>query len=110
MKQIVVRGIASVCCLAFCAFARMASAQATTIRVQSSLVLVDVISQDPKTGLPVRGFKKDDFHLLDNLHEVRIATFDTSIFGSSSSATKPDYQSLAPRWNFSDRNHSFAPH
>jgi hypothetical protein len=77
MKQIVVRGIASVCCLAFCAFARMASAQATTIRVQSSLVLVDVISQDPKTGLPVRGFKKDDFHLLDNLHEVRIATFDT---------------------------------
>jgi hypothetical protein len=25
----------------------------TTIRVQSSLVLVDVISQDPKNGLPV---------------------------------------------------------
>jgi hypothetical protein len=28
------------------------------IRVQSSLVLVDVISQDPKNGLPVQDFKK----------------------------------------------------
>jgi hypothetical protein len=54
----------------------MATAQATTIRVQSSLVLVDVISQDAKTGLPVRDFKKEDFRLFDNLHEVRIATFD----------------------------------
>ena len=53
-----------------------APAQAPTFRVQSSLVLVDVISQDLKSGLPVRDFKKEDFHVSDNQHEVRIATFD----------------------------------
>src|ERR1700732_3395626 len=52
------------------------SAQAPTIRVQSSLVLVDVIGQDLKSGLPVRDFKKEDFRIFDNRHEVRIATFD----------------------------------
>jgi hypothetical protein len=44
--------------------------------VQSSLVLVDVITQDPRTGLPVRDFKKEDFRMFDNQHEVRIVTFD----------------------------------
>lgn len=53
-----------------------ALAQAPTIRVQSSLVLVNVISQDRKSGLPVRDFKKQDFRLFDNRREVRIATFD----------------------------------
>ncbi len=48
----------------------------TTIRVQSSLVIVDVISQDPKNGLPVRDFKKEDFRLFDDGQEVSIATFD----------------------------------
>src|SRR6266550_1428349 len=48
----------------------------TTIRVQSSLVLVDVISQDPKNGLPVRDFKKEDFRVLDNGKEIPIASFD----------------------------------
>ena len=47
-----------------------------TIQVQSSLVLVDVISRDPKTGLPVRDFKKEDFRLFDNRQEVQIVTFD----------------------------------
>jgi hypothetical protein len=47
-----------------------------TIRVQSSLVLVDVVSQDPKNGLPVRDFKKEDFRVFDNGHEVPIASFD----------------------------------
>ena len=54
----------------------MATAQAPRIRVQSSLVLVDVITQDRKSGLPVRDFKKGDFRLFDNRHEVRVATFD----------------------------------
>ena len=53
-----------------------ASAQAPTIRVQSSTVLVDVMSQDLKSGLPIRDFKKEDFRMFDNRHEVRIATFD----------------------------------
>ena len=49
----------------------------TTIRVQSSLVLVDVISQDPKNGLPVQDFKKEDFRVFDNGNEVPIASFDS---------------------------------
>ena len=44
--------------------------------MQTSLVLVDVISRDPKSGLPVRDFKKEDFRVFDNGHEVPIATFD----------------------------------
>jgi len=53
-----------------------ASDARTTIRVQSSLVLVDVMTQDLKSGLPVRDFKKDDFRLFDNGREVTISTFD----------------------------------
>ncbi len=40
-------------------------------------MLVDVFSQDPKSGLPVRDFKKEDFHLFDNGREVQIASFDS---------------------------------
>ena len=49
----------------------------STIRVGSSLVLVDVISQDPKSGLPIRDFKKEDFQVFDNGHEVAITSFDS---------------------------------
>jgi len=54
-----------------------ASRQGPTIRAQSSLVLVDVIGLDPKNGLPVRNFRKEDFRIFDNGQEVPIATFDT---------------------------------
>src|SRR3989441_4760353 len=70
------------CFLAVCTSASMApqqptaTAQAPTIRVQSSLVLVDVITRDRKSGLPVRDFKKEDFRLFDNGHELPITTFD----------------------------------
>lgn len=50
--------------------------QAPIFRVQSSLVLVDVITQDRKTGLPTQDFKKEDFRLFDNGREVPINTFD----------------------------------
>jgi hypothetical protein len=39
------------------------------------LVLVDVISQAAKSGLPVRDLKKEDFRLFDDRHEVDIASF-----------------------------------
>src|SRR2546429_7629986 len=71
------------CFLAVCTSASMvlqqptATAQAPTIRVQSSLVLVDVIGQDPKNGLPVQDFKKEDFRVFDNGNEVPIASFDS---------------------------------
>lgn len=50
--------------------------QTPTFRIQSSLALVDVTSQDRQSGLPIRNFKKEDFRLFDNEHEVRISTFD----------------------------------
>jgi len=53
------------------------SASQPPIRIQSSLVVVDVVTQDPKNGgLPVRDLKKEDFRLLDIKHEVAIASFD----------------------------------
>jgi hypothetical protein len=82
IKQNVARAVASICFLIICtAFSIDSqqpppSAQAPTFRVQSSLVLVDVISQELKSGLPVRGFTKEDFRVFDTRHEVRIATFD----------------------------------
>jgi hypothetical protein len=55
---------------------RQLSSAQTTIRVKSSLVLVDVIGQDPKNWLLVRDFQKEDFRVWDNRHEVSIASFD----------------------------------
>jgi hypothetical protein len=84
MKDNIAPGVAF-CLLAICASVSMAlqqptaTAQAPTIRVQSSLVLVDVIGQDRQSGLPVRDFKKEDFRLFDNRHELRIATFDAGV-------------------------------
>jgi hypothetical protein len=81
MKQNVARAVALICSLAACTSFPIepqqhpTSAQAPTIRVQSSLVLIDVISQDPKSGLPVRDLKKEDFRVFDSGHEVPIATF-----------------------------------
>ena len=43
----------------------------------TSLVLVDVIAQDPKTGLPLNSLRKEDFRLLDDKKEVSITTFDS---------------------------------
>ena len=71
------RGVALICFLAAFSIAQQRpNPQTPTFRVHSSLVLVDVISQDPKNGLPIRDFKKEDFRLFDNRHEVRISTFD----------------------------------
>ncbi len=46
-------------------------------RASTSLVLVDVLTQDAKTGLPLNELKKDDFRMLDNGHQVPILTFDS---------------------------------
>jgi len=54
-------------------------AQEPIFRVQSSLVLVDVITKDHKTGLPIRDFQKEDFRVFDNRREVPIVTFDAGV-------------------------------
>jgi hypothetical protein len=76
-----VRRAATICFLAACArfftaHLHAADPQTPAFRVRSSLVLVDVIGQDRKTGLPIRDFKREDFRLFDNGHEVTISTFD----------------------------------
>jgi hypothetical protein len=43
---------------------------------QTQLVLIDVLAQDPKTGLPLNTLKREDFVASDNQQEVPIATFD----------------------------------
>lgn len=48
-----------------------------TFRAQSSLVLVDVITRDVKSGRPIENLKKDDFRVFDNGHEVGVTTFDS---------------------------------
>jgi hypothetical protein len=75
------RGAAWICFLVVCmgfstAQQPTAYSQTPTFRVQSSLVLVDVMSQDLKSGLPIQDFKKDDFRVFDNGHQVPISTFD----------------------------------
>jgi hypothetical protein len=50
--------------------------QEPVIRVESPYVLVDVITQDTKTALPVLGLKKENFRVFDNDAEVPIQSFD----------------------------------
>src|SRR5215469_3657833 len=80
MLRKLLQGIASICFVVVCASSPLPAQQppipVPTIRVQSSLVLVDVITQDRKTGLPIRDFRKDDFRLFDNRREVPITSFD----------------------------------
>lgn len=49
----------------------------TTIRVTSVLTVIEVITQDPKTGMPALDLKKQDFRLTDNGKELPISTFDS---------------------------------
>jgi hypothetical protein len=91
MKQNAPRGVASICFLALFTSVivesqqRPVPIQTPTFRAQSSLVLVDVIASDRKSGLPVRDFKKEDFRVLDNRREIPITTFDAG----ARSGTRP---------------------
>jgi hypothetical protein len=53
------------------------SSPSQTIRVTSSLVLVDVIATDMSKGLPANTLKRDDFALQDNKQTLAISTFDS---------------------------------
>jgi hypothetical protein len=50
--------------------------QVQTLHASTSLVLVDVIANDPKTGLPVPELTKSDFRPFDNGRAMTITTFD----------------------------------
>jgi len=51
--------------------------QQTVIRTTSSLVLVDVMAHDKKSGEPIDGLTAKDFQVLDNGKPVSIAAFDS---------------------------------
>lgn len=53
------------------------SDETPVFRASTSLVLVDVITQDLKTGLPLNQLNKEDFRIFDNRHPVSILTFDS---------------------------------
>ena len=80
MLKTFLHGIASICLFVVFVSPTLSAQQpaipAPTIRVQSSLVLVDVITKDRNSGLPIQDFQKKDFRLFDNRREVPITTFD----------------------------------
>src|SRR5437868_10112114 len=43
----------------------------------TTLALVDILAQDTKTSLPLKGLKQDDFRIFDNRREVLISKFDS---------------------------------
>ena len=55
----------------------------TTLRVDSSLVLVDVIAENVKTALHTRALltdlRREDFRIFDNGHEMPISSFDIGV-------------------------------
>ena len=50
--------------------------QVSPIRATTSLVLVDLLAEDRKTGEPIKGLQQDDFLLRDNGNPVSILTFN----------------------------------
>jgi hypothetical protein len=87
--QKLLSGALLTCCIVACASLSVSSEQTPVpspppaFRVQSSLVLVDVITRDRKSGLPVRDFHKEDFRIFDNQQEVPISTFDSGAQGET---------------------------
>jgi VWFA-related protein len=47
-----------------------------TLKVQTDIVLTNVVVRDKKTGAVVRGLKQSDFEILENGRPQKIATFD----------------------------------
>ncbi len=53
-----------------------AQAPGFTLKVQTDLVLTDVVVRDRKTGEPVRGLKREDFTILENGKPQAVTSFD----------------------------------
>ena len=47
-----------------------------TLKVQTDLVLTDIVVRDRRTGEPVRGLKREDFTILENGKPQQITSFD----------------------------------
>jgi len=62
--------------LGFTNFTVTAQETLPTFQSSSSLVLIDVIAQDKKTGASFDQLKLDDFEVFDNDHPVKLASLD----------------------------------
>jgi hypothetical protein len=62
--------------LPYACLVQSADTPQVTIHVETTLVLVDVITQDAKTFLPVSSLRKEDFRVFDNDSEMAIQSFD----------------------------------
>ena len=69
-----------------------------TFHTGSSLVLLDVFTLDPKTGMPVNTFKRDDFRVFDNGKAMQLTTFDSGAHYD----TRPVALWLVPLCNMKD--------
>jgi len=85
------------------------SAGSYTLKVNSDLVLTNVVVRDKKTGEVVRGLKQSDFTILENGKAQKIATFDfesvdqatplneATVSGMAGSKTQPLNQSIVAK-------------
>src|SRR5277367_5259309 len=55
---------------------QQAGSQVTTIKVQTNIVLTNVVVRDKKTGEVVKGLKPSDFTILEDNKPQKIASFD----------------------------------
>jgi hypothetical protein len=65
------------CLLTSLAPAQEEAPPSVVFHTKTQLVLVDVVAQNSKTGMPLTTLTKDDFRLFDNQHEVSMTTFDS---------------------------------
>jgi VWFA-related protein len=56
--------------------AQTPSSSGFTLKVQTDLVLTDVVVRDRRTGAPVRGLKREDFSVFENGKPQQVASFD----------------------------------
>ena len=68
--------LAALALLPSAARAQQDSAPVPTIKVESNIVLTNVVVRDKKTGEVVKGLKASDFTILENGKPQRIASFD----------------------------------
>jgi len=97
------RVLAAVCAAVFLshtAYAQDVPAPQTqqpfTLRVQSQIVLTNVVVRDKKTGAPVRNLKASDFSVLENGKPQAITSFDFQTVDEAARLTEATVSGKAP--------------
>jgi VWFA-related protein len=75
-----------------------------TLRVNSDLVLTNVVVRDKKTGEIVRGLTEKDFHIEENGKPQRIASFDFESVDQAAPLNEATINAKAPNGVFGAKN------